>query len=222
MRQTEHVLYITLIDFLLQLLFLGMVISVIYAIPQSDEEAKLDPVEAKDAMEGMQKIKELTGISDITTLTDQLIRMGPLQTAEKHAKLGQYLEKDVLGAGGMDAAKKALAEHAARRGGQGKPSCLPNGGKLASLHAYSNRIELHQPVGKEMVDFLSRIGLPQDRSMSLSLTQFRATFASVASIYPGCRFNVEIIEHSYDTRPRDAIRSAFAAMWIKTSPDTAY
>jgi hypothetical protein len=219
MRQTEHVLYITLIDFLLQLLFLGMVISVIYAIAQSDEKAKLDPAMAKDALESMQRVKTLTGISDITTLTDELTRMGPLQTAAKHAELGREMEKDVLGAGGRDAAKKALAEYAARRGGQGKPSCLPDGGRLASLHAYSDRIELHQPMSKEMANLLSRIGLPQDRSARLSLAEFRDAFAPVTRLHPECRFNVEIVEHSYDTRPRDAIRSAFAAMWTKPAPD---
>ena len=71
MRQSEHVLYITLIDFLIQLIFLGLVLSVIYSAsqPSMDEQER--------ATEVLTKIKQLTGISDLTEITDTQTRLGP-------------------------------------------------------------------------------------------------------------------------------------------------
>lgn len=218
MRQTEHVLYITLIDFLLQLLFLGMVISVIYAIAQRDEAASLDPVQAKEAMETMRAIRNLTGISDLTVLTDELTRLGPLRPAAKHAKLGKEMEKDVTEAGGPEAARKLLAEQNAKRG-QGKPSCLEGGAKLATFHAYPDRIELGQPLTRDMESLLSRLGLSAQRAARLSLQDFRATFDPIKRLDPNCRYNIALVEHSFDTRPRDAVRSAFITMWLPAAPD---
>jgi hypothetical protein len=218
MRQSEHVLYITLVDFLLQLLFLGLVISVIYAIAQRDDAAKLDPKQARDAIESMTEIKKLTGVSDITVLTDELTRLGPLQSAARHAELGREVEDVVAEAGGLEAAKRVLTDQISKRG-QGKPSCLENGAKLATFHAYPDRIELGQPLTKEMVSLLSRMGLTNSRVSQLSLREFRAIFEQVKRIEPDCRYNVEVVEHSFDTRPRDTVRTAFITMWLPAASD---
>lgn len=218
MRQTEHVLYITLIDFLLQLLFLGMVISVIYAIAQREDAESLDPKQARDAIERMTEFKRLTGISDLTILTDELTRLGPLQPAAKHIKLGKELEKDVIEAGGPETARRILSEQNAKRG-QGKPSCLDNGAKLATFHAYSDQIVLGQPLTRDMERLLSRMNLTAERNSRLSLREFRAAFAQVKKLEPNCRYNVELVEHSFDTRPRDTVRTAFITMWLPAAPD---
>lgn len=217
MRQTEHVLYITLIDFLLQLLFLGMVVSVIYAIAQREQADRLDPKQAKEAMERMETIKQLSGISDITVLTDELTRLGPLQPAARHAQLGKEMAKDVADAGGAESARKILAEQNAKRG-QGKPSCLDGGAKLGTFHAYPDRIELRQPLTREMELLLSKLGLSANRAARLSLSEFRAAFEPVKRLEPNCRYNIELVEHSFDTRPRDAARSAFVPMWLSPAP----
>jgi hypothetical protein len=218
MRQTEHVLYITLIDFLLQLLFLGMVVSVIYAIAQREDADRLDPKQAKDAIDRMESIKRLTGISDLTVLTDELTRLGPLQPAAKRALLGKEMEKDVAEAGGPESARKILSEQNTKRG-QGKPSCLDGGAKLATFHAYPDRIELRPPLTAEMTRLLARMGLSETRVARLSLTEFRATFELVKRLEPDCRYNIELVEHSFDTRPRDTARSAFITMWLPPAPD---
>lgn len=218
MRQTEHVLYITLIDFLLQLLFLGMVISVIYSIAQTEDADKLDPKQARDAIERMTEIKKLTGISDITVLTDELTRLGPLQPAAKRAELGGKVEQVVTKAGGVQESIRILEEQAAKRG-QGKPSCLDDGAKLTTLHAYSDRIELRQPIGKEMADLIASIGLNPDKATRLSLNEFKAAFSPVTRLRRDCRYNVELVEHSFDTRPRDAVRSAFITWWLTPAAD---
>ncbi len=218
MRQAEHVLYITLIDFLLQLLFLGMVVSVIYAIAHKEEADRIDPKKAKDAMEHMEHIKRLIGISDITVLTDELTRLGPLQPAAKYARLGKEMEKYVADAGGAESAKKILAEQNAKRG-QGKPSCLDGGAKLATFHAYPDRIELRQPLTGDMERLLSRMSLSANRVARLTLFGFRTTFEPVKRLEPDCRYNIELVEHSFDTRPRDTVRSSFITMWLSPAPD---
>jgi len=215
MRQTEHVLYITLIDFLLQILFFGIVVSVIYAVAQREETRNLDPEQARDTVE---RIRNLTGISDLTILTDELTRLGPLQPAVMHAKLGREMEKDISEAGGAESARKILAEQNARRG-QGKPSCLDGGAKLATFHAYPDRIELRHPLTGEMEKLLSRMGLTPSRVARLALSEFRTTFEPVKQLEPDCRYNIELVEHSFDTRPRDAARSVFITMWLPPAPD---
>lgn len=218
MRQTEHVLYITLIDFLLQLLFLGMVISVIYAIAQRQEPATPDPAAARDALEAMTKIKNLTGISDLTKLTDELTRLGPLNQVGNDAQSWRDISDAIREIGGKENARKTLTEQAAKRGGQGLPSCLENKARLATFHAYQDRIELGDFDAKEFNALLSKIGESKIKVEHLSNSEFSKIFSRVKTTHPDCRFNVDLVEHSYDTRPRDAVRSAFMA-FPKAAPD---
>lgn len=221
MRQAEHVLYITLIDFLLQLLFLGLVISVIYAIAEREQEASLDPAKAKEAMKNMAKITNLTGISDITALTDELTRLAPLQAASKHVALARDMEKHIAKAGGIESAKKVLGEHAMKRGGgQAKPSCLEGGAKLADFHAYIDKIELATPFSSDMNELLKIFNISAERVSSLPPSEFVNVFSQITGKRPECSYNVVIHEHSYDTRPRDTIRNAgFWALGYIAAPD---
>jgi hypothetical protein len=203
MRQSEHVLYITLVDFLLQLLFLGMVISVIYSSVQPD------PEEIQSNRTFIEKVKKTTGISDLTVLTDLLTRLGPLNQAPANVELGRDLEDAVKKVGGKDEALNLL--NAAAKKGQGRPSCLENGGKLATFHAYSDRIELQMPISNEMTSLLKSLGLSVDSVSKLSLNDFANVFAPVTkrNEKENCIFNVIVTEHAYDTRPRDVIRKSF-------------
>ena len=213
-RQSEHVLYITLIDFLLQLLFLGMVISVIYAISQQEEATAFDPAVAKDAIEAMQKVKNLTGISNLTELTDELTRLGPLQQAGKNVDSWINIADAVKNVGGIDTAKKILVKQA----GQGLPSCLPNKARLATFHAYPDHIDLGIHDSKEFGALLTKIGLQKANVERISTREFPTVFKQVKAHYPDCRFNVDLIEHSFDTRPRDSVRQAFMVIPI-AAPD---
>ena len=208
MRQTEHVLYITLIDFLLQLIFLGLLIGVIYSLDVAGEEPPTDPVQAKIAIEYIDKIKSLTGISDITVLTDVLTRMSPLQDNARYAKTGSDLDEVVTQIGGVDVALKVLEEQVSKRAGQDFPSCLPRGVSLATFDVYLDRIELRTP-GEEMFGVLKKLNLSYDEVKTLSLRGFQNAFARITKLQPTCRYNVVIVEHSFDIRPRDSVGSAF-------------
>jgi hypothetical protein len=211
MRQSEHVLYITLVDFLLQLLFLGMVVSVIYTAAQPDpEEAQLN----KSIVE---QIKKTTGISDLTVLTDLLTRLGPLNQVQTKADLGRDLEDAVKKVGGKDEALNLL--NAAAKKGQGLPPCLAKGEKLATFHAYAERIEIQSPVTSEMSGLLKGLGLTLDSVAKLSLTDFLRVFSPVIARNQKeqCIYNVVLIEHVYDTRPRDVIRKTFSPQTFPAS-----
>lgn len=213
MKQSEHVLYITLIDFLLQLLFLGLVIGVIYAITQQQEVDKFDPIKGKEAQEEIEKIRKATGISDITELTDELTRLGPLRPAIENASTGKDMTPDVNSVGGVDKAREILKKYA-KAAGQGKPSCLPNSEILADFNAYGDHIEIRRST-EQLKKLLLELKLEESKVASLSLSSFNSTFKPVAAIHPDCIYNVKIFEFSYDTRPRDAFYPMFRPSIIR-------
>ena len=204
MRQSEHVLYITLIDFLIQLIFLGLVLSVIYyaSQPSKDEQDK--------AAEAIAKIKQLTGISDLTEITDELTRLGPLKTAAQNSKLGEDFNKLAGKVGGKEAAFKILTTEANKGSAPGKPYCI-GGLKVATFDAYEDRLELRAPVSSEMSDLLKQLNLSSESVKRIPIKEFSKTFAQLRVIETTCVYNVVLVEHSFDTRPRDAVNSTFRA-----------
>ena len=204
MRQSEHVLYITLIDFLIQLIFLGLVLSVIYyaSQPSKDEQDK--------AAEAIAKIKQLTGISDLTEITDELTRLGPLKTAAQNSKLGEDFNNLAGKVGGKEAAFKILTTEANKGSAPGKPYCI-GGLKVATFDAYEDRLELRPPVSSEMSELLKQLNLSSESVKRIPIKEFSKTFAQLRVIETTCVYNVVLVEHSFDTRPRDAVNSTFRA-----------
>jgi hypothetical protein len=204
MRQSEHVLYITLIDFLIQLIFLGLVLSVIYSASQPSEE------EVSNAKEVTAKIKQLTGISDLTEITDELTRLGPLKTAAQNNKLANEFNSLAAKVGGKDAAFKILTTEANKGSAPGKPYCL-GGLKVATFDAYEDRLELRSPLTSEMGEILKQLNLSPEFVKKIPLKDFSKTFSQLRVIEKTCVYNVVLVEHSFDTRPRDAVNSTFRA-----------
>ncbi len=207
MRQSEHVLYITLVDFLLQLLFLGLVLSVIYTALQPDP----DEVQANKAF--VAEVKKLTGISDLTVLTDELTRLGPLKSAASDVKFVRELEDLMSKVGGQEKALKLLNDES-KKAGQGLPSCLPNGKTIANFDAYSDRIELQTPLSVEMNDLLKILKIAPERVAKLGLHEFRDVFGALAARNQTekCIYNVVLYEHVFDTRPRDKFNGLFVTL----------
>lgn len=211
MRQSEHVLYITLIDFLLQLLFLGLVLAVIYSALQPSEE---EVNESKKLIPVVEQIKKSTGISDLTILTDALTRLGPLQDATLDAKRGKDFKDVVNKLGGDEQALKLLNAEANK--GVGIKSCLPNQEKLTSFDTYRDHIEHHGSNSSEFMSVLKKLNIPESKVEYMTLDEFKAIFGSIKKITDDCMYYVSLIEHSYDTRPRDVFRGIFL-----TSPQRA-
>jgi len=204
MRQSEHVLYITLIDFLIQLIFLGLVFSVIYSASQPSQE------EVSNATEVTVKIKQLTGISDLTEITDELTRLGPLKNAVQKNELANEFNSLAGKVGGKDAAFKILTTEANKGSAPGKPYCI-GGLKVATFDAYEDRLELRSPVSSEMSELLNRLNVSLELVKKIPIKEFSKIFAQLRVIEKSCVYNVVLVEHSFDTRPRDAVNSTFRA-----------
>jgi hypothetical protein len=184
------------VDFLLQLVFLGLIVGVIYAVA-----AKGD----KDELKQVEEIKKLLGTSDLTKLTDELTRLAPLQI------MNRELESAVSSVGGIQKAKKLLGDQAKKQLGQGHVSCLPNSAVVAVFDAFEDHIEVRPPYTPEFKNLLNELGVrTQIQPMRLDL--FATTFSPLLTNHPECRFNARLVEHSHDTRPRDTVSSVF---WIK-------
>jgi hypothetical protein len=193
MRQSEHVLYITLVDFLLQLVFLGLIIGVIYAVAAKGDQDELNKVE---------EIKKLMGTSDLTRLTDDLTRLAPLQATSRE------IASAISSVGGIEKARKILDDHANNQLGQGHVSCLQNSEIVTTLDAFEDHIDVRSPYTPKFKELLSEIKVNSPIS-AMPLDAFKATFAPLLIHYPGCRFNVKLVEHSHDSRPRDAVNHIF-------------
>lgn len=174
---------------------------------------------AKTDQEKVEVIKKLTGISNFTELTDFLTRLGPLRQAQASRDDYEKISPEVQKIGGVDVARKVLADHAAVLGGQGSKSCLPNRARVATLHVYRDRIELGSYDPKEFPALLAKLSLSKDTVERLSLEEFSKVFGDVKTLFPDCKFNVDLVEHSFDTRPRDVIRPIFWPSSYKKAAD---
>lgn len=212
MKQSDHVLYITLVDFLLQLLFLSLLVAVIYISTQPKEE---DLQTLKEQTLFVEKIKKPTGISDLTVLTDQLSRLGPLNSALDDARQGREFKAVANKIGGEGEALKILKTEASK--GSGPISCLPNNGRLATFDAYLDRIEHQGAPNGEFLNVLKILDLTPSDIISMSLADFQKKFSPIRKIKDDCLFFVDVVEHSYDTRPRDSIRRIFVTYPRKDS-----
>ena len=206
-KDSNDLIFLTLIDFLIQLIFLGIVIGVLYSISQSSKD-KIDPVKYKEAIDSINQIKKTTGISDITKLTDQLTKLGPMQDASKKIEVANKLENSIKALGGLDQANKTL-EDKIKKAGQGKPACLPNGIFLTTIDAFEDHLEIKPPFSSDFSVLLSEIGINENELKTISFSKFRTAFQPVLSKHPDCRYNVKVMEYSKFIEPRDTVSSVF-------------
>ena len=206
-KDSNDIIFLTLVDFLIQLIFLGIVIGVLYSISQSSKD-KIDPEKYKQALESIDKVRSSTGISDITELTDLLTKLGPMHDAAKKISIANRLENQIKALGGIDEAKKTLDEKV-KKIGQGKPACLANGVFLTTINAYEDHLEFKQPFSSDFSGLLNEIGMNESELRIMSFSQFRTSFHPVLSRHPDCRFNVKVMEYSKFIEPRDTVSSIF-------------
>jgi hypothetical protein len=205
MKRTSQVLYLTLIDFLVQLIFLGLLLGILFALSISAPEEDLAKARAEGRASGqlLQQLMQSTGTSTITELTDLLTRLGPIS---------DLVDK----VGGAQNAKKILEDQAKK--GQGKPSCLSEQRRLAAIHAFENRFEIRE-VSADLAELLKKLGVSASEVKSMTFAEFEAIFSPVIGIQPDCRYNVTVIEYSPFKLPRDVVRRAFIAFPVEAKPN---
>lgn len=215
MRQSEQALYITLIDFLIQIMFIGLVIGVVYVVVQTDDD------QVKEEQQKQQEIAGKSGMK-VAELTDYLTKLGPVtalgpaESVAGRVKLGSELEEAVAKVGGTEKAKEILEERSKGLKGQGYPSCLPDKKIIVTFHAYANSIKVKGST-PEFKAILSQLGIAPNKINNMSFNEFHENFAGVVTRYPSCRYNVNIVEYSDLKKPRDVIRKYFWARSIRNA-----
>ena len=226
MRRSDDVFFFTLIDFLLQVFFFGLLLFVVGQTLQAEDE-----VNHKSDVEQRDRLLKATGVSSITELTDQLTKMAPLDqlrgTSDFIARQGgqKAVEAAVAAANaaggiekvsGLQGQVTAMSERIAKLEGWGKASCIPNimvNGKLqpksiATVTVTDDGVSLENPA-PEMTTLLKTMGLEFSAVQQLSLSSFRSTFAPVVTKQPECRYFLNVVTRTRYLEPMRAVWSAF-------------
>ena len=198
-NRREDVLYLTLIDFFLQMLFLVMIALLVYMTVQQSNIAKLE--EAVKINQQAKEWNDLTakyGLDSVQELLDKLTTLAP----------------PVNATGGI----KRLPENLKKiKDGQGKPPCivyqsaehLPK--PVATFLATNTNIILldWQPEFAQLARSLGKGELvPNTR---WGLREFVTSWRGVLSKYPECRYTVVLKEKTGLVKPRDHVQSVFYA-----------
>lgn len=228
MRRSDDVFFFTLIDFLLQVFFFGLLIFVVVQVLSQDKAKQ----EAKEA-EARERLLKLAGVSSLTELTDILTKLVPLKdlqgTKEFFQKYGgrdavEAGMKAVENAGGPKNVSGMVNENNFLKGqldaAWGSPSCLGNersaAGKyqpkvVARAVIDDNRITLEQPT-EDFRKLLASHNLQFSEVQSLSLADFRSKFAPVVAREPGCRYFMTRTTRTRLLEPVQAVWSAFRTL----------
>jgi hypothetical protein len=219
MKRSDDVFFFTLIDFLLQVFFFGLVLYVVaksVEVSTASEKAKQD--------KQVEQLTRATGISNLTELTDLLTKMAPLQdlrgTADFIARAGgtDKLRGTVAlvdEAGGADSIERKLERLRKLEEGTGKPPCLYDeiSGKkvvrsLAVVVATDSHITF-QETTPALEQVLSLLGHKFSAVRVLPLAEFRKKFTALITKKPECRYTLTFREQTRFVDARDAARFAF-------------
>ena len=229
MRRSDDIFFFTLIDFLLQIFFFGLLLFVAgNALENQDKNSQ----QARDKL--IESLISSTGVSNITELSDLLTKLAPVDklrgTADFIERNGgekkvEEALKAIQAAGGADrigalkTENAALVERMAKLEGWGKASCLPNvlvNGKLlpktiGTVIVTDNFITLQDPT-PEMLALLRTHGLDFNSVRQLSLSAFRTTFAPVVVKQPECRYFLAVRRETRYFEPMGAVWAAFRTL----------
>lgn len=145
-----------------------------------------------------------TGVSNLTELTDDLSKLGPLKelkgTADFISRNGGLTKveetvKVINSSGGIEEVKKAVKSY---EEAYGKKPChyLTVAGKqvpktLAFFRVNDNNIEMLSS-SEEMNLLLAKLGKTSDEVKVQGLEEFKSTFAPIKTLYPNCAHFVEV------------------------------
>lgn len=227
-KKQDNVFLLTLVDFLIQVIFFGMFAYAAYAAMQDPrvelfgqmvkskfEGATADEVgqaldraktidasklqSALKAQEELEKLQRQMGVSNIAELTDILTKMAPVKELRETSAV---LKK----AGGLDRLNAAVEYYNLR--GPGKPHCLTRPGSasaqpLATLVGYEDHIEI-QGQSPQLSAVLEKLGVSFENVRSLPLREFARTFSKLGSAFPECSYTFLLLEKTRFVEPRDA------------------
>jgi hypothetical protein len=225
MRRSDDVFFFTLIDFLLQVFFFGLLLFVAGQALQRSKESRYEKEKRQ-----VDELTKAAGVSNITELTDALTKMAPLKELRGTSDFIQRnggianVEAAVSAASAAGGASKvaalaeqvgAMGERLAKLEGWGKISCVPNvlvGGKLqpksvATVVVTDTAIRFEAPT-PEFNAMLGSLGLEFSQVREMPLAEFRSTFAPLVSKHPECRY---FLRADTQTKFLDPMRAVWAA-----------
>jgi hypothetical protein len=227
-KRSDNVFLLTLVDFLLQIIFVGLFAYAVVTAINTERDAtamsiakrlgNLDEAQLRKllkvlaevpdvgrALSDGREIKELLakhGISNFVELDDTLSRMVP---ADQVAEVKQ-IHDVIRAAGGVEAAKKAVSYYV---NGVGKPHCLYTDDKrnavpLATLTAYDDHITIDGATA-EFKKVLAEIGEDRAQVADMPLPAFTKVFSKLGNRYPNCMHSVRFRENTNFVYARNAV-----------------
>lgn len=199
MNKREDVLYLTLVDFFLQMLFLVMIALLAYIYVERRHNA-----EAKQFHDLAKEYK----VDSVQELLDRLQTLAPIDNLENAKKAKELIDAN----GGFKEVNAMIDKF---KEGQGKPPCvfeMTDGLKVsksvATFEATNTSIRLiaWQP---EFETLAKEIKQPISINQQWSLRGFSASWQPVLSKYPQCRYTVTLQERSNLVAPRDRVQGIF-------------
>jgi hypothetical protein len=210
-NKREDVLYLTLVDFFLQMLFLVMIALLFYIAVQQANLKELEKA-AKISKQAQQweDLAKKYNIDNVQELLDRLTTLAPIKNLEEAKKAKDLIDDN----GGLDAVAAILKK---LKEGQGKPPCIVQSidnktpKSVATFLATNTTITLvnWQPEFAELAKNLGKGDLVTDTQWGLK--EFVSTWRGVLSKYPECRYTVTLQERTDLVKPRDHVQSVFYA-----------
>ena len=213
MRRADDVFFFTLIDFLIQVFFFGLLI---YAIGQA--QSYIEDQEKVKSKQVVERLLSSTGFSTLTELTDFLTRLAPPEDFKGVADFFSAKKKDeiklamdlVQRSGGIEEIKSKLKAYDEKFG---KKPCL--GKKADGRNPISADFTINDDsiaLDEELEDFskiLFELKKESAQVKVLSPQQFRQVYGGLKSLHPDCLYHVRVRVNTKYLEPMEAVRSAF-------------
>jgi hypothetical protein len=218
-KRSDDVFFFTLIDFLLQAFFFGLLLYV--AAKSTNVAAEHKRVERDKQIE---EVKRAAGVSNLTELTDLLTKLAPIRdlqgTADFIARAGgveKVMSKVAMvdHAGGAESLEGKLEKLRKLEEGTGRPPCLydeVDGKKIVRPLAVVVASDTHitfQQTNPELEKVLAMLGREFATVRELPLAEFRKAFSMLVTKKPECRYTLSFREQTRFVDARDAARFAF-------------
>jgi hypothetical protein len=215
-RRSDNVFLLTLVDFLVQIIFFGLFVFVVYQAVLNRQAKRYDPKQVHDAIDA-------AGVSNIKELIDELSKLAPVRLKGFNESLGKQARpsdvKDaveaIAQAGGAAGVSQSMSRLAKLEKGMDKPPCLSevvNGQReteiLASAVGTASSISFTGST-PQLEALLSEIGVPYDRVRTMGLHEFTRTFAPILQKHPTCRYTIVLRETTRMIDARDAAGQIF-------------
>lgn len=209
MNRREDVLYLTLVDFFLQMLFLVMIALLVYIAAQQQALQRVQKMYS-DQREWLDLMKKYE-VDSSKELADELSTLAPISEFDKARKALEFMRKH-----GGDVKVAEMVRKVEE--GQGKPPCVyvMNDDKkvpkpVALFQATDNAIVLvrWEPEFQALADKIG-VGVLQTES-EWGLKAFTRTWSKAVTLSPECRYTVTLKESTRFVEPRDTVQGIFYA-----------